>query len=216
MGPVALVLEVELKFAAAGPRPLTRLARQPSLGPAALGAVHDIDELDRYLDTPGGAFAAARWACRLRTRGGATIVSLKGPAEETGGGELHRRPELEGPATESLAPATWPPSEARDLVDRVRHGEPLVERLALRQLRSERPVMIEGRAVGTLTLDRVDALHHGESHGRFNVVELELHPGVDAAPLTELAAALRSIPGLDPEPGTKLERALALIHPAGQ
>ena len=210
------MLEVELKFAADGARPLAQLALAPSLGPAALGTPHQVDELDRYLDTAAGAFATARWACRLRTREDGTIVSLKGPAQHdaAAGGELHRRRELEGPATPSLQPESWPPSEARDLVDRLRQGEPLIERLALRQLRTERPVLVDGRPIGTLTLDRVDALHDGASHGRFHVVELELHSGADEQPLGELADALRAIPGLSAEPGTKLERALALIEPA--
>ena len=69
-----------------------------------------------------GALEAARWACRLRRRSGIAIVSLKGPAESGTGGWLHRRPELEGPATPEPVPERWSPSDARTLLDRLRGG----------------------------------------------------------------------------------------------
>lgn len=211
------MLEVELKFAADGLDPLEHLAAAAELGSSALGVVHEVDEVDRYLDTARGALAAAGWACRLRTRGDRTIASLKGPAEvaEDAVQELHRRPELEGAASDSLEPARWSPSEARDLVDRLRDAEPLVERLRLHQRRVERDVLVDGHGIGTLTLDRVEVLAGGASRGRFHVVELELHPGQDAAVLPELADALREVPGLRPERRTKLERALALVGAPG-
>ncbi len=210
------MLEVELKFIAEGPAPLDLLATATELGRASLGPADTYDELDRYLDTADGRLAAERWACRLRTRRGATIISLKGPAEPSLPGEapaLHRRPEVEGPASNALTPDAWPPSEARDRLLALSAGGRLVERLALAQRRTERAVEIDGRRTGLLSLDRVTVRHEGVEMGRLWSVELE---SVDetAAGLEALGGALAATPGLLPDPLTKLERAVAIIRHA--
>jgi inorganic triphosphatase YgiF len=188
----------------------------PTLGPAALDPARTFDELDRYLDTDDGRLAAARWACRLRTRDGRTLISLKGPAATVRPGDptaLHRRPEVEGPATAAIDPAAWPPSEARERLLELTRGAPLVERLALAQRRTERAVRLDGERVGTLSLDRTDVLHASEPRGRLLVVELELTTdAVLAAPSVDaLAGALGALDGLEPDPSTKLELALQLV-----
>ncbi len=210
--------EVELKYIAADARPLEALALLSDLGPARLGAVSVNDEIDRYLDTADGRLARGRWACRLRTRGGRTIVSLKGPARATTGADaaLHRRPEREGPAEERLEPAAWPPSPARDLLLGLAEGGSLVERLVLHQQRAERSVLVAGKRVGTLSLDRVEVLKDREPLGRLFVVELELAvpSAADAALVDELSAALVAVDGLSPDPSSKLEHALHLVDGA--
>ena len=206
--------EVEAKFAATDSAPLEVLARTDRLGAATLEPPHASDEVDRYLDTPAGALGAARWACRLRSRRSRTTVSLKGPLDVASEGWFHRRPELEGPGENSDDPADWPASAARDLVDRLRHGEPLAERFTLRQRRTERAVIVAGRRIGTLSLDVVRVERAGREAGAFHVVELELAGGADAPDeslLAPLAAELERIPGLSAEPASKLERALALL-----
>lgn len=205
------MLEVELKFLAEGPRPLDRLARANTLGDAHLGEPETYDELDRYLDTAGLRLAAARWACRLRTSRGRTIVSLKGPSQPVSNDEdaLHRRPELEGPATDQPAPPAWPRSAARDRLLDLSVGQPLVERLALAQRRTEREVVVDGSAVATLSLDHVRVVRHGQQRGELWSVELEQRAGA-TADLDALAAALRAVDGLAPDPLTKLEHALRL------
>jgi inorganic triphosphatase YgiF len=209
-----MATEVEAKFRADGEDPLRRLESAARLGEAELGEARSIEEVDRYLDTWRGALEVARWACRLRRRGDRVIVSLKGPAEAGSGGWLHRRPELEGPATGALDPRRWPASPARDLVDALRAGDPLVERLTLRQVRVERAVRAAGRAVGVLTLDRVRIEHGGRAVGDLHVVELELGSGAppeDEELLRRLADALGAVPGLEPEGRSKLEHALERI-----
>ena len=169
-------------------------------------------EVDVYLDTVDGRLAAARWACRLRTRGERVTLSLKGPPDPAAGGWLHRRPEAESPATKDRDPAAWPPSRARDLLERLTGGAPLVERFVLHQARVERSVMHGAHRIGTLSLDTVDVEHEGGPFGRLHVVELELTAGTeDEAILDPLARALEDVAGLAPEPRTKLERALTLI-----
>ncbi len=206
-------VEVELKYLASGVEILDRLATEPRIGPAELGTPRTVSEIDRYLDTRDGRLGAARWACRLREREGSVRISLKGPPEAGGAGALHRRPELEGPAGEGLDPATWPPGDARTLLDELRGGEPLVERLRLRQARTERTVIVEAETIGTLSLDVVDVEAQGRDGGRLFVVELELAgEGIDAeAVLRGLQPALEATPGLVPDDRTKLERALGML-----
>lgn len=206
-------IEAELKFWAADERPLEALTEAATLGPATLGPPRTVEERDRYLDTADLRLSAARWACRLRTREGRTIVSLKGPAEHAPGDLLHRRPEVEGPADVSPEPSAWPPSAARELLLQMTRGGDLVERFSLAQQRTERTVSLAGRPAGTLSLDRVRMLHDGLEIGRLAVVELELEAGaleggVDPAPL---ASALTAVPGLVADPTSKFERALALL-----
>ena len=205
-------IEVELKYTAS-PEALTALARADRLGPAELGRTVVNDETDRYLDTADGRLAAEAWACRLRTRrvdGEArTFISLKGPAAPAVDA-LHRRPELEGPATDAPDPAAWPSSAARDLVDRLRAGAPLTEFLRLAQRRRERPVTLDDAPIGTLSLDEVTVLRDGQELGRFIAVELEVVAAADYHRLTDLGRDLEALPGLHGDDLTKLQRAIAL------
>jgi inorganic triphosphatase YgiF len=209
-------LESELKFRADDESPLIALAGDSTLGPATLGPARTVDELDRYLDTPSLQLAALRWACRLRTREGRTIVSLKGPAEHESGAAMHERRELEGPATPALSPIEWPASEARDRLLEMAAGEPLVERLALAQQRTERAVLQDGVRTGLLSLDRVRVLKSSQGIGRLLMVELELEPSALANGLDpgSLASALSGVSGLHVDPLTKLEHALDMASAA--
>jgi inorganic triphosphatase YgiF len=164
--------EVEARFSASGPEPLASLAGVDRLGPAELGPAATSSEVDVYLDTADGALSAARWACRLRTRGRRVTVSLKGPPDPASGGWLHRRPEVEGPATRERDPAAWPPSAARAFLVQITHGALLVERFILRQQRVERTVSRETTRIGTLSLDTVDVEHEATTIGRLFVAEL--------------------------------------------
>ncbi len=205
--------EVEAKFVADDPAPLAALEATSSLAFADLGPARVVPETDRYLDTRDGALASARWACRLRDREGAIRISLKGPAEATAGAWHHRRPEVEGPATTSTDPADWPESDARRLLVELAGGGALVERFVLRQERTERPVVVDGQSVATLSHDVVEILHGGRELGRLFVVELELTSAetMPADRFDALAAALAAHPGLRPEPRSKLEHALELL-----
>ena len=206
-------IEIELKFSADGPLPLERLSLAPSLGPAALGPARTVEERDRYLDTRDGRLAAVLWACRLRTREGRTIVSLKGPmgAGDPGDSDgLHRRPELEGAATASLDARTWPSSPAREALLQMTGGQPLTEGLVLEQERCERAVTTGVRHTGLLSLDRVRVIQQDVELGQMWVVELELRDGSTESDLGPLARALAELEGLSPDRTTKLERALAM------
>ena len=207
--------EVEARFRASGRAPLERLAARAALGMAVLGAAKTVLEEDRYLDTADGRLRAARWACRLRSREGTTRISLKGPPETPTTGWLHRRPEVEGPASALVDPYAWPESPARSFLLELSGGAPLVEWLRLLQERTERAVAIDGRSVGGLTLDAVTAEQAGVRLGDLYLVELELRAEADPdRDLPALAQALAAEPGLEAEPRTKLEIALELAATA--
>ena len=219
------LVETELKLTATSAGPLQRLAGMRQLGSMLLGPPQTVLELDRYLDTGDGRLAAAGWACRHRKRPGRHLISLKGPPAaatagprgapgETLGGALHRRPEIEGPASARLDPRDWPASAARDRLLELTGGRQLQERLVLRQRRTERSVRDGLVRVGTLSLDRVSVVQHGAPIGRLWCVELELER-TTAAPregrMRRLLADLLAVGGLAIEPLTKLERAVVLI-----
>lgn len=220
MGRSADPVETELKLSAAGPAPLRRLTDFPMLGSTPLGAPDTYIEFDRYLDTDDGRLAAAKWACRLRSRSGRHRVSLKGPpvAANELGGALHQRPEIEGLASARPDPSAWLPSAARDRLLELADGRPLHEQFTLRQRRTERSVGGEQDRIGTLSLDRVLVILEGEPVGRLWCVELELAGSTNAAAdfaaralLPGLLADLLATGGLSVEPLTKLERASAHI-----
>jgi inorganic triphosphatase YgiF len=209
-----MAIEVESKFLAADELTLQRLSTVGDLGAALLGPAIVAHEVDRYLDTPDRRLAAGGWACRLRTRADRTIVSLKGTAASSLGDRsgLHRRPEAEGEADTEIAPAGWPQSEARDLLLQLADGAGLEEQLRLEQRRTERPVLLGGRRVATLSLDEarvVDPVRG--SVGRLLVVELEHLDDADEEELVPVAEALHADPGLTPDPLTKLEHAVRLV-----
>jgi inorganic triphosphatase YgiF len=209
-------LESELKYRAETDAPLDALARATSIGPATLGPARAVEEVDRYLDTDEGRLSRAGWACRLRTREGRTILSLKGPGQHLAGAAIHRRLELEGPAGAGPEPSGWPASAARERLLELSGGAPLTEQMTLAQRRIEREVRLGDRRVGLLSLDRAQVLHDGRALGEMRVVELELDPtalatGLDPA---SLERALEAVDGLTPDPASKLERALALIGEA--
>lgn len=207
MAPALMPVEVEARFRAHDRTTLERLSAVAGLGEVALGPARAATETDRYLDTADGRLAAAHWACRLRTRGADTRISLKGPPDHGSAGWLHRRPEVEGPASAVVDPREWPDSEARTLLMEISGGAPLAERLVLDQHRIERAVA----ALGRLSLDAVVARLPDGTSGEFFIVELELVPGGAETALPSLVEALVALePRLAPEPMTKLELALTL------
>jgi inorganic triphosphatase YgiF len=206
-------VEVEARFLADDSAVLDALAASSTLGFARLGTARTVAESDRYLDTADGALAMRRWACRLRRRNGALRVSLKGPPEATVADWHHRRPEVEGPATDSLRPGDWPNSEARRMLLEITGRRELIERFELRQQRTERPVVVDARRVGTMSLDVVDVIDSGRQRGRVHIVEIELagETSLRADRFEVLAAALAARPGLRADPRTKLEHALECL-----
>jgi CHAD domain-containing protein/adenylate cyclase class IV len=204
-------MEVELKFRMTDAATGERLIAGDELdGFSALGPAETTKVEDRYVDTPDGALTAAGYAGRLRTIGDATVITLKGLRRVDDGGVIHRREELEGPAVEGEAAASWPESDARDAVVRLAGDQPLAEIARIRQTRRKRLYGRDG-AVVEVSVDDVSVLADGSVVERFAELELELREGEEAS-LEPLVDLLKDIEELVPAQTSKLERALAAVH----
>jgi triphosphatase len=204
-------MEVELKFrmtdAATGERLIAgdELDGFRAIGPAELTRIED-----RYVDTPDGALAAAGYAGRLRTGDDGTVITLKGLRRIDAGGAVHRREEFEGPAAEGEPAASWPESEARDMVVRLAGAQPLAEIARIHQSRRKR-LYVRDATIVEVSVDDVAVLAAGSVVERFAELELELREGDEAA-LEPLVDLLSEIEELVPAQTSKLERALAAVH----
>lgn len=219
--------EVELKYAVTDAEALrTRLES------GLLDGVADfVDEVwrtieieDRYVDTATGSLEAAGYGVRLRRLDGARLVTVK--SMEQGGQEgepqaLHRRLELEAPASARLDPATWPESDARERIESMSGGERLRTRFTLVQHRLERNLVsgegsagdgrnadgrtadgrtADGRAI--LSLDVAEVRRRGRSLGEFTTLEVEAGPGSDDF-LARLVGPLEATGLITAEPRSK-------------
>lgn len=138
---------------------------------------------DRYFDTPDEALKEAGYGARLRIDGPATTLTLKSDIDVGDG--LHRRLELEAPATRSLAPGKWPHSEARSRLIELVGERRLIESFVVGQQRRERPVELTG-ANAIASLDEGEVEYLGMPVGELRQFEVELRDG-DADALRSLA-----------------------------
>lgn len=202
-------VEVELKFRLASARAGAALIEASSLaGLRPLGGPSIVRIEDRYVDTSSGALRAAGYAARLRARPDGVLISVKSTARRDNG-RVHRRRELEGPADASLAPAAWPPSEARKLLIDVCGGAPLEEMVTLRQVRRQREFG-DGSSTVELSVDEVQVVVVGRVVNRFVELEAELLTG-DPTILETLGEVLAAARGVTEATSSKLDAALAAI-----
>jgi CHAD domain-containing protein len=204
-------IEVELKYRMTDTSTGERLIAADELaGFTALGPAVTVENLDRYLDTPGGALATAGYAGRLRTGRKGTVITLKGLRREDDGGAVHRREELEGPADAAAGAAAWPASAARDAVLAIAGETLLVELVTIRQVRRKRSYGRDG-AVVEVSLDAAEVVAGERTIERFAELELELREGDERA-LDPLADLLSDMEELVPSETSKLERALEAMR----
>lgn len=204
-------VEIELKFRMTGTSEGERLLASDDLaGFSAMGPAVAVTQEDRYLDTTGGALAAAGYAGRLRTTKRGTVITLKGLRRADEGGALHRREEIEGPADAAASPAAWPESDARTAVIEIAGDTPLADLVTIRQVRRKRDYGCEGTVV-ELSVDDVEVVHGGRVIERFAELELELRKGEETA-LEPLSDLLSDIEELVPAETSKLERALEAVR----
>jgi CHAD domain-containing protein len=206
-------IEVELKYrvidAAAGD---SYLGADELAGFKPASPVRSTQVEDRYIDTADGAMARAGFAARLRQTAKGTTVAVKSAVRRVGGGNVHRREELEGPADRTAHPRDWPPSDARSVILEQCGDAPLVELVTIRQLRRKRILERDGTAV-ELSLDEVDAVTRSRVVGRFVELEVELVRGSESG-LADIDAVLAADPGLAPAETSKLQSALRAIAAA--
>jgi CHAD domain-containing protein/adenylate cyclase class IV len=206
-------VEIELKYrvmdAAAGD---AYLAADELAGFHPASPVRSTQVEDRYIDTADGAMARAGFAARLRQTAKGTTVAVKSAVRRVGGGNVHRREELEGPADRTTHPRDWPPSDARSVLLEQCGDAPLVELVTIRQLRRKRILERDGTAV-ELSLDEVDAVTRSRVVGRFVELEVELVRGRESH-LAAIDAVLAADAGLAPAETSKLQAALRAIAAA--
>jgi len=205
-------LEIELKLEVRDRAVARRMLAADELdGLPAAEPPRTIDVEDRYLDTADRALERAGRVARLRNTDGTTLVTVKSLAAPDAGA-VHRREELEGPATAELEPRTWPPSDARSIILELAGDAPLEELVALRQRRRVRRFADDVTTI-ELSLDRVSVVHGGRTIGRFLELEAELRSG-DEGRLVHLGERLAVEPAFGPARQSKLERALAAVERA--
>ena len=211
-------MEVELKYSLHDEQVFQQLLEATGLGSFRLELVETLETHDRYLDTEDRALLKGGYACRLRREhasspdhGGvrylATVKSL-GDAS----GAFHRRLEHEVALPEPLPPPGWPSGPARDLVLAFSGERPLLPLFEVTQERHRRYAYDQERAVALLTLDRVQFYDDHRVLGSALELEAELLPDGRQQDLEHLALELDGHEGLVPQPRSKFERGLALLH----
>jgi inorganic triphosphatase YgiF len=203
-------LEVEVKLGVGRPATVRRLILDPD--PARLagfepaGDAHLVRVTDRYIDTApqGGRLFLAGMRARVRREGAAITLTVKRSGVETRG--VTSRVEINGPATRSLDPWSWPESRARALVVEAAGDQPLAVIATLRQHRLTRRLARGGTTV-ELSLDRLEAISDGLVAARRHELEAELLEG-DEITLAELGESLMELDGVGAPLSSKLQFAL--------
>ena len=202
-------IEIEMKYEVVLSGGADRYLVAPELGPfTPSGPVDSIRVEDRYVDSADWALARAGFAARLRKTSRGTEISLK--AQNSSGGRLQRRDEIEGPADTDLIPGDWPASQARTIILELCGGETLVELLTIRQLRRIRNLQA-GATRAELSVDEVEVVGGGRVLDSFEELEVELKRG-DEAPLTKLVEVFDRDHALRPVSRSKLARAVKAIR----
>jgi triphosphatase len=178
-------------------------------GPYAFVEAGVATHVDRYFDDDAGRLRAAGLALRQRWRDvaggrrGVATVKTAGLVD----GAWHQREEIEAP----MEGEDWPVPVARRLAAHVALWQ-LRPRLELEVERSSYRVAFGGRAIATLTFDRVVARSPGaERSAHFDEAELEALAGVELGVLEGAAELVDGLVRLTASPVTKLERAAAVL-----
>jgi CHAD domain-containing protein len=201
-------VEVEAKFALPDIETFQRLQSADCLAGFTLAAGQVKQVRDTYLDTAERLILAAGYACRRREQDEGILMTLKG----LGGAEgaVHRREELEVSLPDDRPPAEWPDSPARERVRQLIGEAPLAPLFELRQTRIVRPLSQDGRLVAELSLDEVHLAADDREQTYFEL-EVELAAQGSEDDLAAIVTCLRDEWGLEGEPRSKFERALAFL-----
>jgi CHAD domain-containing protein len=202
-------IEVEAKYRVMSPGAADRYLVAPEIGPfTAEGTLRSFRIEDRYVDAGEWNLAKAGFAARLRKTSRGVEIGLK--TRNGGGGAVHRREEIEGPADATAPPADWPASSARDVVMELCGDQPLLEIVTIRQLRRVRSFHTAD-ATAELSVDEVEIVAGGEAVDRFEELELEIKDG-DESSLPPVIAIFDADPELKAQSRSKFERAIKVVR----
>ena len=168
------------------------------------GATQSI--FDTYLDTAGRPILAAGFVCRLRKKGDAFIVTLKGLGGSDRG--IHRREEIEQTIVSDTPPDLWSEGPVKDAVLRMCAGKALRRLCSIRQERLVRELIEGDRRVAVQSLDAVTVGAAGDERSWWEV-ELELLPEGTEADLAVMRDWAVVTLGLSPSRTSKFEAAMA-------
>ena len=207
-------MEIEAKFGVPDQSSLRGLQELDRLAGFRVGEARVHEVRDVYLDTADRRILAAGYACRWRVMADKVIVTLKGLSP--GQGAVHRREELETvlPADARPDPTQWPPGTVRDRLLGWIGTELLCPLFELHQTRTIRPVLRDTVRVAEMSVDDVRVTAGGQTQAYLEL-EMELQPGGSTDDLATLVDLLTGDWGLVPEPRSKFERALAMLHSSG-
>ncbi len=198
-------MEIEAKFVVLARSTEDHLQRLVKLGPYELVPDGSYDLHDTYFDTSDHMLLKAGYAYRRRIDGHHTHLTLKG----LGGvqdGALHQREEIEVIAPNHKIGPIGPLAQRLQALGVKGNLHILFE---LRQQRSERSVLDEGRPLGTLSLDRVVFTEHRRTLP-FTELEFELGDKGEDSDLQSVMDQLGAVKGLSLEPVSKFSRGLVL------
>lgn len=204
-------MEVEAKFRVPDAGRLDRLAAAPRLAGYDLDAPVARRDDDAFLDTADRRFLAAGYYLRRRENADGLRFTLKQIVTADDG--LLRREELEQRAAADVAPEQWPPGPLRRRVLEIADGAGVAEFFTLSQERRTRAVRGSRAPVAEMSLDAVTITAGGRDERWFEV-EVELVDAGTENDLKTLAAGLRDVWDLAPEPASKFARALAALEGA--
>ena len=168
----------------------------------------DQDQHDEYWDTAGWLVWRAGYACRVRRRGEATELTLKGLSG--GEGNLRRRLELDEPldALDGLPGAVANPTGAASRLLRTLAGPHTLRPVAALTTHRTTLALFDGEGpLGEIALDRTTV---GEGWREHELLRVEVETPPDALQRAEpFVSALREGAGLRPALSGKLAAALA-------
>ena len=220
--------EVELKYLVRDVEALRAwLARDWGGALDGIEATDDgtVEVEDRYLDTAYGALEHAGFGARLRREdNGPFRINVKSASRERPGlgskaeghtsKALSQRVEVEGGANGDLDPDSWPPSAARELVDKLRDGARLRTLFTINQRRDRRTLQLEDGPV-QVTLDWVAVFRGGRPLSAFSVLEVEAKSDSGAG-LRRLAQLVEATGYVQPEPRSKEDIAREYVARAAE
>jgi len=202
-------MEIEAKFAVSEVKTFQRLQAADRLAAFALSA-HQVKQVhDTYLDTADQLILAAGYAYRQREQEEGILITLKGLGSAEGA--VHRREELETLLPAAAPPAEWPASPVRERVLRLTGDAPLLPLFSLRQTRIVRQMKRGKQTVAELSLDDVHLTIAGAEHAYLEL-EVELASKGAEDDMATIVTCLQDEWGLEPDPHSKFERALALLE----